>query len=540
MSKRGGKSTLGDAKGGGILGDMARRLRSALAPPERAVPPAPSGPPGLGPEDAALLKAFERRLPPPPPPRASMPAQASAVCRPAASTAPAPASRAGGGEETAELYPRSDMGAAAFRTIAAMRDRLDGLIASHDAPVSVTPEARSLVLRRVTLGSRKIASIINADDGHFLGYDFGTSTTKAVLRHPHNPSAPAFAAPVPPGLTGGGQPHLWPTAIWYDPLTERFSPVPAPGWTCLHGFKSALIERRERRTCCGTPVEMIEAAAAFLAMHVAYVIGTAAEREDGLRIAGVNMGVPVAALAHARTRCSFDKAARMGLALIPEATHLTRSHLHRALDADLRPALRCTLHAELSGAIAGYCAAPRHFLGAHMIIDCGSATLDMASFFLNNSRWPLNIYDAQVQPLGADACMTYMREGATEEQCRNAARYQEFDVFRNSRGGGFGMEEGKFPYQVILLGGGVDGGVHAPLLASMERVFRRPFQRPGLSSDLQHEPGAPAGRLILADGLARDPIDLREVAMPGDRGPPHSKPGSGLPHGDGFIGPEQT
>jgi hypothetical protein len=53
----------------------------------------------------------------------------------------------------------------------------------------------------------------------------------------------------------------------------------------------------------------------------------------------------------------------------------------------------------------------------------------------------------------------------------------------------------------------------------MEAAFHRPFHRPQLSLGLQFDEECEPGRLILADGLARDPIDLREVAMPRDLPP---------------------
>jgi len=62
------------------------------------------------------------------------------------------------------------------------------------------------------------------------------------------------------------------------------------------------------------------------------------------------------------------------------------------------------------------------------------------------------------------------------------------------------------------------GEVHGPLFGEMQPAFQRAFYRPELDRDLICDAGVDPARLIIADGLARDPIALRDVAMPRDRG----------------------
>jgi hypothetical protein len=122
--------------------------------------------------------------------------------------------------------------------------------------------------------------------------------------------------------------------------------------------------------------------------------------------------------------------------------------------------------------------------------------------------------------MGADACEAYERLGASAETCRRAARYQEHLVYADTiarDSGYFRQDRGAYPYQIILTGGGIHSSTLAPFLERMEMAFHRPFYRPELSSDVEYEPRCEAGRLILADGLARDPAQLRDVVMPADR-----------------------
>jgi hypothetical protein len=268
---------------------------------------------------------------------------------------------------------------------------------------------------------------------------------------------------------------------------------------------------------------MEEAATAFLAQHIAYVFGGCRERSQSLSVAGINFGVPVAALAETTKVRSFERVVGAALSLVRLAAGFGLADVRAALRASTAPSVPFCLFTELAGAIAGYCAAPRHYVGGHMIIDCGSATLDMASFLLDGTTSkPVGIFDARVEALGADACEAYIEAGASMDDCRGAARWQEHLVYKQTLGRArarFMQDEGRYPYQIIVIGGGVHSEVHAPLLKRMEAAFHRPFHRPQLSLSLHHDESCEPGRLILADGLARDPIDLREVAMPRDLPP---------------------
>lgn len=527
MTRRRG---LDEAKGGDLLRKLAESMKTSSAPtattnhPRAAAPQAPCKPT----VEAQLQAALERR-----PSRFKTPAVTTAMEHPKkhvevlkvpagqkeAVIKAAYASVASAGSAEKKNLELTDFGEAAYRRVAALRSRLEVFSAAHSAPGAIDGAVQELIAQRIFLGSNRVSEVVDPDNGYFVGHDFGTSSTKAVLRDPYRAGA-AFAVQLPPQWCSGGQPHLWPTALWFEAATGRFSAVPRAGWLCLSGFKSALIEGLGHRNCCGAPVLMAEAAAAFLAMHVAYIVGTALERDPSAKIAGINIGIPVAALTTDIRKAQFEKVVRVGLALVPFADELTAKDVRNLWDSDSTP-IPYSIFTELSGAIAGYCTAPRHYRGGHMIIDCGSATLDLASFSLGDPEWPIGIHCARVEPLGADACITYTNSGASEEECRRAARYLEFQVFRESvaRGSGFSQDGKKYSYQVLLIGGGVHSNVHKPLFQRMEKAFHRPFHLPELARDLYCDPRTEPGRLILADGLARAPIDLREVAMPGDRPP---------------------
>lgn len=437
-----------------------------------------------------------------------------------------------------KVAPRRDFGEAAFKKLDPYRQSLDGFLANHQGPLNVSNEDNDLVAGRVSAGAKRAEAIVDADDGYFLGYDFGTSTTKVVARYPYGGVDEAFAIDVPPSVCSDGHAHLWPTAVWWNPLSGRFSLTPEDGSLLLDSFKQALLQGKAQRICKGSGLTMMEVATAFVALHLAYTLGAALDEEPGFRLASINAGVPVAFFAGQSNVGLFERVLDAATCLVAHAPDLTIEAIRKALVQKRPPALPYTRHAELSGAIAGYCAAPRFYVGGHMIIDCGSATLDMATFDLGqrSQAWPIGIYAALVENLGADACQTFLDAGVTVDECRHAARYEEYLVFREAlkwRPALFGQEAQRFPYQIILIGGGIHSEVHEPFLKKLESVFARPFHRPAVATTLRYDKRCEAGRLILADGLARDPWELKDVAMPTSPPPVHARD---VP----FVGPEQT
>lgn len=419
-----------------------------------------------------------------------------------------------------------DFGEAAFRNLAPLRNSLDGFAANHRALGDIPSADQQVITRRVQSGAESSASIVDRNDGYFLGYDFGTSTTKVVARDPYGLGGldEAFAIDVPLSFASGGEDHLFPTAIYWNKDLDLFSLIPDEGYLLLDSFKAALIQGRGMRICNKSGLTMAEAATAFVTLHLAYCLGASLEERSDFKLASINVGIPVAVFDGQSNVALFDRVFSTATRLVAQAPHLSCVQLRAAFREIEEPALPYTRHAELAGAIAGYCTAIRFYIGGHMIIDCGSATLDIVTFDLNQqTQRPIGIYAACVENLGADACALYLLEGSSIEECREAARFEEHLVYRQTikaKPNLFGQDGGTYPYQIILIGGGIHSDVHRGLLEKLSAAFEKPFHRPAIASTLRYSKACEAGRLILADGLARDPIDLRDIVLPKPPPPP--------------------
>lgn len=426
----------------------------------------------------------------------------------------------GPGESAQDTNASHDFGEGAFRRLSAARDDLSGFVANHRSPSEVDASDADAVRRRVEAGAKAAADIVDEDNGYFLGYDFGTSTTKVVARNPYaaGGNTVAFAIDVPSGIASGGKPHLFPTAVYWNPEKDHFSLVPSDGYLLLDSFKSALIRDCGHRICNASGLKMSEAATAFLTLHIAYCLGAAREALPEFRISGLNTGIPVAVFEGRKSVETFRDIFDAATDLIRSAPTLSVKDLRAAMSGAASGPIRVNPFAELAGAVAGYCSAVRYYHGGHMIIDCGSATLDIVTFDLDQRTGrPIGIYSASVENLGADACVLYMRNGASLADCQQAVRYQEHFTYSRAartKRNLFLMEERGYPYQVILIGGGVASDVHKPFFESAAAAFEKPFHVPDVDTDLSYDRRCEAPRLILADGLARDPIELHDIALP--------------------------
>ncbi|KHL24155.1 hypothetical protein PK98_15400 [Croceibacterium mercuriale] len=427
----------------------------------------------------------------------------------------------------------SDLGKAAFHRVLSLRDRLAAFTADHGAPADLAAACVREVQDTIALGARSLDSVIDPDADGYLGCDFGTSATKAVVRWPYDAARLPFAMPVPADWCSHGSPHLWPTTVYFEATSGRFSAVPQPGFACLQGFKTGLVERKANRTCCGSPVRMDEAAVAFLALYLAWCTGVLAAR--GAALSGVNVAVPlsISDVHDAQVAAPYKRVVRAAALLVDRAATLTLADVRHAMEAGDEPALPCEIWPELSGAVAGYCASSRPHSGDHFLLDCGSATFDIASFRLDpGSDRPAAIYATIVETLGADSCRVYQRHGASAADCRRAVEFQDHRsrvLTRDCKGGPTiaARQDGRRGEQVILIGGGIGGPIHGEVVERLQRAFERQFHRPELDRNLQCEERVIPGRLILADGLARDPVELSEVvrAVPVVRSDERMQPG---------------
>lgn len=383
------------------------------------------------------------------------------------------------------------------------------------------PGDASLIATRLQAGVFGAPTMIHKRADGYIGYDLGTSATKVAVRWTYGSQYRAFAIPVPATWQSGNLSHLWPTTVFFNPANGSFALLPEADSVRLEGFKAGILAGMAHRMMPSVRVSYAAATAAFVAMHTAYVLGAILEKYPQAKVTMLNIAIPVVAMKLDGPR--FKKILSAAMALVTSADRLTLAKVENALRNAENSLIETTgvpyeMHAELVGAIAGYQASAGRQDGAHMLIDCGSATLDIATFSDRKNDEVLPVWAARVETLGADAVRAHLAAGRKEEVCRRAIDFQEHCVWKQTKkhhgdGDAFGVVGEQYGYKVIAIGGGISGPTHSAWLNKLEKTFKSGFVHPDLG-ELDKEQNCDDGRLIIADGLARDPFNLKQLSLP--------------------------
>jgi len=418
-------------------------------------------------------------------------------------------------------------------------------------PTAMAPQADAAIEHAITAGAAWIADhrLPDLDDGFIVGFDFGTSSVKLAVSQPYHADNPTKAMPAPDDLQSFGHPYLWQTALWLDPATNRLSLSPMPGGITLEGFKTGIIGAHGGEPARpGLSITRIEAAAAFLALHLAHFFGWYRQTKP-LGPAGadqfmaVNIGIPVAAHDDARCFSIFKRIVAAALELAPFASQLTPDLVRQthSRSPDRLPD-GFYLVPELTAAVAGYAFAPTSQPGSHMLVDVGASTLDIVAFNLVG-RERVAVFSAAVELLGAAALGSALAHRINAKDFKRACDHEFEEVYGRARSperarDGFHAAFRRRPVQLLVTGGGCKTKVHDQFIAEMptEAVLGASAMIAPLPPESMTDLSCDRSRLLLAYGLTRDLPDLPEIRLPSQV--PSITPLTRIE--PRFIGPEMT
>jgi len=233
-----------------------------------------------------------------------------------------------------------------------------------------------------------------------MGFDFGTSSSKIVIRTPT--LARGRAVPVPFGSLGHPtSEYLLPTQF-FRTNDEHVKLAPDPAGEKRHDFKIRLMQ-----TCVDNASLRDAAVYINLAIREArtWFLRTQ-EREIGKRPLRwhLNVGVPSSGYDDAAMRRSFRRAAELGWMLSIDEDG-TRGERIDAVGLDQDPGIEVAVVPEVAAEVVGYARSNRRRPGLHLMVDVGAATLDVCGFILHQADGDdsYNLLTALVLPLGAFA-----------------------------------------------------------------------------------------------------------------------------------------
>ena len=376
-----------------------------------------------------------------------------------------------------------------------------------------------------------------------LGLDFGTSSTKMIVREAFDTSEAAIAIPAPVACRTGDNAYLWQSVIWLDEK-GTFYPWPNPGATVLQTLKQGLIQGHSEtpisRPAGNVAVSRAQAGVAYLAFVIRYMRGwLLRNRPDLFRgrnpVWFLNLGMPAASFDDLKLAQPYRRigAAALQLAKIDSpitaeaAQHfLDNPHVARA-GASERDAeeLGVAVLPETAAEMTGFAKSTRTAPGLYFLVDVGAMTLDACMFRLNqklNSKDHFAFMAAQVRPLGVDAFYWFLTEGKKElefvEQCDRALRSVVWKTRAHRDPKAACWTPGN-DVPVFLTGGGAASGLHRDRVKSIGPWLKHHISNEGIqlldlpvpsSIDLP-EPLQDFGRMGVAWGLSYPPDEIGHI-----------------------------
>ena len=382
----------------------------------------------------------------------------------------------------------------------------------------------------------------------FIGLDFGTSSTKTIVRLPFEAGEPTIAIPAPLPCRSGSDSYLWQTVLW---LREEgsFRPWPEPGATVLHSLKQGLIQGRGETNIAvaglATAVNRSQTGTAYLAFVLRYAKGWLRQnRPDLFRgrapVWLVNLGMPTASYDDPQIARSYRRIGAAALLLARTGTTVTVETTQTFLDdpdvveagatLEADGALAVTVVPEAAAEMTGFSKSTRGAPGLYFLVDVGAMTLDACMFRLNRAAGAGDLYAfmaAQVRPLGVDSLHWFLAEGKTQlglvEQCDRMLRAVVWDTKQRRDPAADAWRPGN-EVPVFLAGGGAANELHRDIvnaigpwlshLTGNAGIRLLPMPVPAVME--LPEPLQDFGRMAVAWGLSYPRDDIGEIQAMSD------------------------
>lgn len=407
------------------------------------------------------------------------------------------------------------------------------------APHVVAPLDRRAFQDIVASGAKWLESTLGEELYVYVGLDFGTSSTKVIVRFPLEPGEPTIAIPAPVHCRSDSHPYLWQTVLWMRPSGE-FIAWPEQSAAVLHALKQGVLAGRHNKTIqldnwVGPKATNAEAAAAYLAFVIRYVRGWLMTfRSDVLRNRPLvwfeSIGLPAASLDQAEVVGAYRRivaAAHLAAGWHGELTiDLCRVFLENDQVTDA--ARSAAKAADLGIAVVPETAAEatcffksnRATDGAYLMIDVGALTLDACMFGYQERTYKL--FTAMVRPLGVESFHWFVKEGKPElgflEQCRRCLWEVVWGAKRDHIPQVPCWKPGR-ELPVFLVGGGAQHVLHRRVVEELDSWLRQNANNNGIRFlDLPIPPAIDRpenlnefGRLAVAWGLSH-PDQIGEFA----------------------------
>ena len=302
----------------------------------------------------------------------------------------------------------------------------------EEAPRNTSCETRAAFERIVSTGtaSKETAGLPLLV---IVGLDFGTSSTKVIVRLVSEAGEPTIAIPAPAQCRSDNHPYLWKAVLWVRENGE-FICYPEMDAGLLRTLKQNVIWHDTNSLA--DDVTQAEPTVAYLAYVIRYVKGwlhcNRANLLRGRRVNWfVNIGLPAADYDNRRLVNGYRRTAAAALVLADSAQIVSIEAARtfwqdeRVKDAAMShksaEELGIAIVPEVAAAATPFAKSTGSVPGLYLLVDVGAMTLDACMFRLFQKTIGENRYSlwsADVRPVGVESFYWFRAQGRTEEEFR--------------------------------------------------------------------------------------------------------------------------
>lgn len=414
-------------------------------------------------------------------------------------------------------------------------------------PISISSRDLDNFERIVAAGATEFSPRAGEQLFATIGLDFGTSSTKVIVRFPYEPGEPSVAIPAPVHCRREDNSYLWQTVIWVR-ADGQFIAWPERDSQLLYSLKQGVMGGKADTFIVldadsNPGITRAEAATAFLAYVIRYVRGWLRTNRSTLfrgRLPTwfVNVGLPAENFDDRSMVSAYRRAASAALLManfggplnIEVARRFLRDEKVRAT-ADSEEAaqrLGIAIIPETAAEATGFLKSTQSAPGLYLMVDVGAMTFDVCVFRFwkpTPSEDSYSLFTAQVRPLGVEAFHWFMGQGKTadkfSEQCNRCLWEVVWDTKRKRVPNDDRWTKGN-ELPVFLVGGGARNDLHRERVSELGPWLIKHVQNSGIrlldlptpkNIDLP-EPIADFNRLAVAWGLSYPPTEIGAFRPP--------------------------
>ena len=216
-----------------------------------------------------------------------------------------------------------------------------------------------------------------------IGLDFGTSSTKVVIRSPFMARSRAIA--VPRRCGNSRQTYLLPTVLYENGRGEFDLNPSEDAKRTLRDLKIKLMDKPK---CRDAKAQVIAYLGLTLRIARQWLLETQKDVYGSYRIRwALNMGIPSAGYNDEIMRAAFGSVIRAAwkLSLQPDLPTLdTATEALRTADCESNSSVEIEVVPEIAAEVVGYARSRSRSEGLHVMVDVGASTIDICGFVLHS------------------------------------------------------------------------------------------------------------------------------------------------------------